>query len=269
LLYKVASLIHADPASVLSGGSGIGSPAHGRFHVSHQRVTYCSDNVLVAIAEVLSAMHARVMQRLRERAPVNVIRATIREERSLVIPPVRKLERLAYLESAALRRELGVFGGSFIVSAERQEHVFHEIANKLRQQDCNGIMYPSARHSRGHAIALFTDQTSSLKTDSFAALRMTLQLVPEDFDLATPRMPDPFEEVIDSSRGYYAFTDEPQFTALESLGRLSPQGLSQQGTVDLFRKAYRRYPYDAVGGRPDDRPKCPIMADHCPYRTDS
>jgi hypothetical protein len=84
-------------------------------------VTYCSDNVLVAIAEVLSAMHARVMHRLRERAPVNVIRATIREERSLVILPVRKIERLAYLESAALRKELGIFGGSLIVSAERRD----------------------------------------------------------------------------------------------------------------------------------------------------
>jgi hypothetical protein len=226
-LYKLASLINADPGRVPSGGSGLVARTHGRFHFPPQRVTYCSDNVLTTIAEVLHAMPARAMQRLLERAPLNVLRASIQEERSLAILPVREIDELAYLQSCEIQQDMRVVANSFVVSPEPEEEAFQNLANRLRERACRGVVYPSARHSRGHCLAFFSDQTHSLKIDEFASLRMTIQLVAEDFDPATaPRLPDPTDDVIDSGTGYYSFADEKLFREMDLAGRLRPKGVA-------------------------------------------
>jgi len=52
-LYKLGGLQHTGRPYLLSGGAPLDNPGFGRFHGPQQRTSYCSNNVLLAIAEVL------------------------------------------------------------------------------------------------------------------------------------------------------------------------------------------------------------------------
>ena len=127
------------------------------------------------------------------------------------------------------------------------------------------MIYPSARHSRGHCIALFGDQTNSLKSGSCYVTSVTLKLVREDFDSAgpPPRPCDPTTDIIDGMRGYYSFDGSTKsgLISLAERGLLSPLGMPARGAVDFVRRRYHRYPIDAVN-RGAITSGCPLIVEN-------
>ena len=69
--------------------------------------------------------------------------------------------------------------GATTVFPEAVYDVFHDFNNKMREIGKKGIICPSARHSQDYCIALFDDETNSVRSFN-AELNVTLQLVVED-----------------------------------------------------------------------------------------
>src|SRR5262249_39427377 len=84
-LYRLTSLAHSTAQDILSGGGTLNNPVPGRFNSPHQRTSYCANNVLICIAEVLYHMYRTALQRIESEAPARAIRSSVKDERCLAI----------------------------------------------------------------------------------------------------------------------------------------------------------------------------------------
>src|SRR5436309_2430893 len=95
-LYRLTSLSHCGIAEILSGKGPLNSRQPGRFHAPQQQTTYCANNVLVCVAEVLFHMYRSVLDGIKSRQPLAHIRRSLVSERCLVIVRVAEIPDLVY-----------------------------------------------------------------------------------------------------------------------------------------------------------------------------
>ena len=246
-LYRLASLHHCDELNILNGRGTIVSRSFGRFHVPMQQTTYCANNILVCIAEVLFHMYKTTLQRIQERQPSAVVTQGTRAERCLVILKVKEITDLVYLDSDGVMLDYDSrICGATTVFPEAVYTVFHAFNNKMREVGKKGILYPSARHSRDLCVALFDDETQKIQSYC-RRLNITLQLVSEDQDFCQPtRLCNPFREKLHATMGYYCFHDSRQLEDVRAAKEINPGDMPLCGMVDFVRRRYQDYPSQAV-----------------------
>lgn len=247
-LYRLTSINHAGIDDLLSGRGPEKSRAKGRFNASQQKATYCTNNALVCIAEVLYHMYRIVLNKMTNKLAYRDIRSSLEAERCLVVLRVEEIPDLVYVDCEAVRVEFDArFGGTTVVFPDDLYAPFWDFNDRLRSNGKKGVIYPSARHSRDVCLALFDDETSRIIPNTDERLNIKLQLLAEDQD---PRQPpqrcDPYKEKLHATMGYYSFTDQAEFDRVRNLGRLHPRDLPFSGMVDFVRRRYANYPGDAV-----------------------
>lgn len=247
VLFRLTSLLHWDRAEILTGRGPEMSREDGRFNGPQQRTSYCANNVLVCIAEVLFHMYRRVLSAIHDHVPLNMFPA-VEDQRALVAFRVGSIENLVWVDSEGVRVEYDPrICGTAVVYPDSDYGPFRKFSDDLRRGNKGGVLYPSARHSQDLCVALFDDQSANLLAEPFEMARLTLRLVAEDQDpLAPPRGCNPFKQKLHSTMGYYSFADGEEFRRLKESGLLNPAGLESEGMVDFVRRRYAKYPVDAV-----------------------
>jgi RES domain-containing protein len=219
----------------------------GRFNGAQQRTSYCANNVLVCMAEVLFHMYRRVIERIKAKQPYHDVMAAARDLRCLSIFRVRRIDNLVYVDSDAVRVEFDArICGTNVVFPDPSYEPFRVFAEALRVSRKKGVLYPSARHSKDVCIALFDDETGQIADDLYEILTVELQLICEDHDRSAGVKPcNPMKDKLHPTMGAYRFVYGPDYERISAAGLLNPTGLPQQGLIDFVRRLYRAYPKDA------------------------
>ena len=248
-LYRLSSLNHCGVDEVLTGAGPMKSSQVGRFNTSHQCATYCANNVLVCIAEVLFHMYTTTLKRIEERAAAAAIRSSMREIRSLIAVKVGQIDDLVYTDSREVSLDFNdsrICGTTVVFPAPHYKFLrdFNEV---IRRGNKKGVIYPSARHSKDICIVLFYDETSRIDRGSYEMLQVELNLLPEDH--SPPQLPHsfvPFDRKIHPTMGHYRFLDGAELIRLQQAGVLNPANIPKEGMVDFVRRRYKVYPKNAV-----------------------
>jgi RES domain-containing protein len=245
LLFRISSYTHSDTDKILTGNGAAQGTHKGRFHTTAQRATYCANNVLVCVAEVLYHMYRGVLDGIRDRVAPSELASRTEDQRVLTVLAVNRIPDLVYADSkeAASLYAPHITGPS-ITCPDSVYDPLHVFSDAVRVQRKNGIVYPSARHSQDLAFALFRDETSRIKRGSDERLEIKLRLVGEHQDLHTtpPVRFRIFEEKLHPTMGYYEFTDSDAFAHLKANNRINPDNLPERGYVDFVRRRYPIYP---------------------------
>lgn len=246
-LYRLASINHCDQNQILSGRGTLVSRSFGRFNCPQQLTTYCANNVLVCISEVLFHMYRATLRGIQNKAPSAAITACTVSERMLAVSNVKEIENLVFLDSDNVIFDYDKrICGATTVFPEPVYDVFHDFNNQMRAIGKKGIIYPSARHSQDFCIALFDDETSSIKAHR-SDLHLTLHLISEDQDVAGPiARCNPLKQKLHATMGYYAFSSPDDLKSVLATQLLNPRDLPPCGMVDFVRRHYQKYPTHAV-----------------------
>jgi RES domain-containing protein len=247
-LYRLTSVNHAAIGDILSGQCPEKKHANGRFNAPQQKATYCTNNALVNIAEVLYHMYRTVLDKMTRKLPYRDIRSSLEAERCLVVVRVEEITDLVYVDCEGVRVDFNArFGGTTVVFPDYAYEPFWDFNNTLRSSSKKGVIYPSARHSKDMCLALFDDETGRIVPNSDDRLNIKLQLLAEDQDPAQPpQRCDPYKEKLHATMGYYSFLDNAEFDRMRNSGMLNPADLPFNGMVDFVRRHYVNYPTDAV-----------------------
>jgi hypothetical protein len=248
VLYRLTSLSHCNRTDVLTGLGPEKARDVGRFHGPQQRTSYCANNVLVAIAEVLFHMYRKTLGRLSTMQPYPDIRAAANDVRSLVAFRVDDISDMVFFDSDEVQVMFDPrLRGALIVYPDESYTPFRGFAERLRADRKRGVLYPSARHSQDLCIALFDDETNKIATSPFENLVVDLQLLSESQSISEPlRRCNPMKEKIHPTMGAYRFRDQSAFENAKASGILHPSNIPSEGYVDFVRRSYRSYPADAV-----------------------
>jgi hypothetical protein len=248
LLYRLASLQHCSIGDALTGAGTLNAPLPGRFNSPHQRTTYCTNNILVCIAEVLYHMYRKVLDRIEARRPAHEIRASMREKRCLLVVRIQEVDELVYADS----RDVGVdfdsrVCGASVVFPDPHYKFLWEFSDKVRGNQKKGIVYPSARHLNDICIALFYDETGRIDPSFHLELDIELRLIAEDQDSKQPvRSCDPFDDKLHPTMGYYCFSNISDLEKARKAVALNPHDIPESGMVDFVRRHYKAYPTHAI-----------------------
>lgn len=268
LLYRMVSVSHSNKGDLISGVRSLFYMAPGRFNRIQQRTTYCSNNILISIAETLFSMHRRMLDAITNRQPVAHIKTLSSAERCLVAFRVHEIDDLVYAEAEEASLLFGPMTKAVLVHPEPVVGQLLDFSDNVRKNANRGILYPSPRHSKGLCIALFQDETHRVRSDVYERLYVNLQLLAEDQEtIQSAKGLNPLKDIPDSTRGHYSFRDSTQFEELQKAGLIFPYGLPSSGAVDLVRQSYQNYPKDAV--RTILKPaktsiECPLSLESCP-----
>jgi hypothetical protein len=268
ILYRMASPMYAGKGDILTGRGSLFSLRQGRLNRVQQRTIYCTNNILLSIAETLYYMYLRVMDALSTNQPTIELQSLIVSDRTLVAFRVHEIADLVNAEAIKARSRYSVPSNSLLVHPSPIISQLQDFGDTLRLENMKGALYPSPRHSRGLCIALFHDETGALRDDFYEGLNIRLRLLAEGQDYREP--PKDFRlltDFIDSARGYYAFSDPSQFDRVRQTGVINPAGAPVSGIVDFVRRSYINYPYDAVRS-PHFGTSCPLVLTECPYVKD-
>jgi len=256
ILYRLTSVSHNTEDTILNGWGPVGNRQRGRFHQPDQLTTYCSNNVLVSISEVLYHMYRSLLDQLGKASDTNpekysvILKQMAKRTKALVVFRVKAIEHLVHLDSEAVQYDYRTnITGTLSVWPDATYTLFDSLNVSFRDRRRRGLYYPSARHSRDKCIALFSDQTERVVKDELHSLRVDLQLIPEDFDfLSDPEKFSPFRKKVHPTMGYYRVVDADKFAELEERGMIHPAGMRTAGVVDFVRRRYsdEAYPADAV-----------------------
>ncbi len=247
ILYRLTSISHCDRDSVLNGLGPEQSLQPGRFNSPQQRTTYCANNVLVCISEILYHNYRTTLKRVHEKQPPEAIRANIKDKRCLVFVCVNEIKCLVYIDSRDFQVQYDPrIRGTMVIHPDQIYEPFQKLSDQLRMRGEKGIFYPSARHSKDICIALFRDETPQIQ-ESLETLNVDLILVQESQDPTLHHnICDPIEDKLHSTMGFYSFPEIDKFEQLRSLGTLYPQDIKPAGLVDFVRRRYLNYPHDAT-----------------------
>jgi hypothetical protein len=248
LLYRLTSVAHCGPSDVLSGRGPEKCRGYGRFNGPMQRTSYCTNNVLVCIAEVLFHMYRCALDRLKDRMPYEEVASWLSQKRCLTVFGVDGIKDLVYVDCDSVRVDYDPrISGTLIVFPDAVYQPFREFSDRLRIEQKRGVFYPSARHSEDLCIALFEDETPRIKSGFFEMLPVELNLVPESYEVGSdPSGCNPMEEKLNATMGHYKFVDQAAFERVKTAGAFNPGQLPISGLVDFVRRRYRDYPRDAV-----------------------
>lgn len=268
ILYRMAAPMYAGKGDILTGRGSLFSLRQGRFNRVQQRTIYCTNNILLAIAETLYYMYARVLDAISNNQPPTMLKSLIVSERTLVAFRVHAIADLVNAEAMEARSRYSLPSKSLLVHPSPIISNLQDFGDTLRLENMKGVLCPSPRHSKGICIAFFHDETGALRDDFYEGLKLRLQLLAEGQDYREPpkdfRLPRDF---IDSTRGYYAFSDPNQFDRIRKTGALNPAEAPLSGIVDFVRRSYVNYPYDAVRSTHFGT-SCPLVLTECPYVKD-
>jgi RES domain-containing protein len=224
LLYRLTSIAHCSPSDVLSGRGPEKCRGFGRFNGPMQRTSYCTNNILVCIAEVLFHMYRSALDRLKDKMPYVEVASCLTQKRCLTVFSVDEIRDLVYVDCDSMRVDYDPrISGTLIVFPDAVYQPFREFSDKLRIEQKRGVFYPSARHSEDLCIALFEDETARIRPGFFEMLPVDLRLVPESYEPGgDPGECNPMEEKLNATMGYYRFSDQDAFDRVKSAGALNP-----------------------------------------------
>jgi len=248
ILYRLTSLSHNTPDTILNGRGPVASRQKGRFHKPDQLTTYCSNNVVVSLAEVLFHMYRDLLNQLGKASGYALIRSQMSKLRSLVVFRVRGIKELVHLDCEGVEKDYRTrISGTLSVWPDATYELFDMLNDAFRHQGKKGVFYPSARHAFDKCLVLFSDHSDRVIVDEFHCLQVRLQLIPEDQDLmARPVDFSPFRKKVHPTMGFYEIVERKPFEALSTEGWINPKGLPALGFVDFVRRRYFSYPNDAV-----------------------
>ncbi len=268
ILYRMTSPRFSGREDILTGIGSLFSLRQGRFNRIQQRTVYCSDNILLSIAENLYYLYRRTVDGITTRLPPAHLKSLMSSDRRLVAISVNEIDDLVYAEAKGTLSLYPLLSNNLLVHPDYIIGPLHDFSDALRRDSKRGVLYPSPRHSRGLCIALFHDETNMVRNDFYQRLDIHLQLIAEGQDFANPpRVPNPFTDIIDSNRGYYSFTNQKLFEMAQKIGAINPKEIPVSGIIDFIRRPYVNYPYDAVRSPLDlnQKSQCPLFLDDCPY----
>src|SRR5579862_4810649 len=113
-LYRIAHLQWTDTRHQLSGNGALKSSADGRFH-KLQQASYCSNNVLTAISEVLYHNYRTILNHMTKGELGLRLWSSLSQERALTLFQVKAIPNLVYLDSEEVRIGRTGFGGTMNV----------------------------------------------------------------------------------------------------------------------------------------------------------
>jgi RES domain-containing protein len=248
ILYRIASLSHWEKTFILSGQGAVVTGSTGRFHRVHQQTSYCANNVIVCLSEVLYHMYRQVLKAIDDGIlSQSHIFQRVTQLHKFVIFSVSDIDNLVYVDSIDAKSYDRRIISTTVVYPDPTYGVLHKISDEVRMQNKNGVIYPSARHSVDLAFAFFKDETAKIKTDFYEAPLLKLQLIAENQIISSmpPTPIKPFSDKLHATIGYYEFMDAAHFQTLDSNGLLYPAGLPVSGYVDFVRRQYSTYPRQA------------------------
>jgi hypothetical protein len=237
-LYRLASINWAEAQFFLNGGGPLHSSSNGRFHVAHQRTTYCSNNVFVCLSEMLYHMHRCVLDRIMHRDSIAAIREPTERFFWLTGAAVETLNDLVYLDAMDFPRVYGpTMTGTMTIHPDKEYEEFQKVSTRLRGEGKRGVAYPSARHHRDHCFALFLDETDRVKVPTFFRLLVVLRLIGEEHNLTvapgTGCHPDVHK--IHATLGYFEFQDASELTKAIKDKLLNPDFIPGRGFLSFSR----------------------------------
>jgi RES domain len=237
-LYRITSENRNAFEFMLNGGGPLSCDNSGRFHFAHQRTTYCANNALITIAEVLYHMYRTALHRVMANDPIVSIEAAARRDACFTLARVRRIDSLLNLESEQFLRDNGPrFGGTMAVHPDKEYREFQTLAARLREQGMRGLAYPSARHWQDVCFVLFRDETGVIEPSSFRWLQVRLQLVRERQDQTKePEYCRPDLHKLHPTLGFYRFKDPQELEALRRDGVLNPADLPEAGYLEFVRR---------------------------------
>jgi hypothetical protein len=247
-LYRVTSLSHNDVGDVFAGRGPTLSRFPGRFHRLQQATTYCANNMLVCISEVLFHMYREALDSLQARKPRAEVRSLLEQKRCLIVTRLKSdLDQFVYVDAKDIVEFDHMMYGTTCVFPDASYNMFHDLSDRLRGERKKGIVYPSARHSKDVCIAMFDDETKNVDDACFERLYLTLKLLSEEQEPGQPiKRIDPFEEKLDPTMGYYEFSQPEHLDRIRAAGFCNPADMSEKGIIDFVRRRYKEYPTEAV-----------------------
>lgn len=257
LLYRVASSNRCGKEELLKTywkGKG-----KGRWHEAGKPTkgaSYASNNVLIAISEVLYHMHRAMLDAIRTQNSDDILSAVERKA-ALAIMRMKKVEDLYYVNSALAKQKLCLeLQGTAQIYSDTFYEPFYISANKIRRAKKSGVIYPSARHlspvNDDFAVAFFDDKKVLIK-EVLKKIPLKLTLVQEEQDTRIPpEHPKPFEGFVNQNIGFYEFEmTDPEFNELIRKSLLRPELpfiFPRRGYLSFMRQPSLRstYPKEAV-----------------------
>lgn len=244
-LYRLASITFSSGPDLLNGRGAMAG--EGRYHYVHQATSYCSDNVLVCFAEVLYHMSRQALDSLANNMPLATWLTRAVVPKHLVVFEIRAIPDLVNIDTDDCRNQTAmrarqIVGSSLLTHPDMVYDPLQQASNFYRRSGRNGVVYPSARHSRRYAIALYADKTSAIVRIR-ATLDVTLKIIDESTGIPVDGLIfDPSRQKVDQTRGYYQISSSHYHSA-QSL--LVPN-IPISGIIDFSRRLYVHYPTDAV-----------------------
>lgn len=247
-LFRITSLTHNEFNDILAGQGPIHNRCEGRFHGPMQPTTYCANNVLVCISEVLFHAYRSAIDAIKERRHRKEIRALMEQTRCLTITRLKQeIANIVNIDAKDVTEYDNRLCGATCVFPDPSYDMFREFSDRLRKEHRKGILYPSARHSRDICVALFDDETETLDHHCFERLDIKLRLLTEEQETGAPiKQIDPFEDKLHPTMGYYEFLQPTEVARVRSTNCFYPLDIPDRGLLDFVRRRYRNYPVEAV-----------------------
>jgi hypothetical protein len=252
VLYRLTSRTYAGQTEILTGNGAALGVTDGRFHVVQQRATYCANNVIVCLSEILYHVYRGMLDGIRDELPPADLKKRATLKRVLVIFSVSAIDEIVYADSVGARRYSPGITGPSITCPDSEYLPLQKFASEVRRDSKTGVVFPSARHTEGFAFALFRNETARLKSHPYDVLELQLQLISESQDLRVkpPAKFDIERQKLHPTVGYYEFLDPIAFNDAKVRQLVHPDGLSSQGYVDFVRRRYDKVKYPATAHWP-------------------
>lgn len=248
LLYRIASQQHWQRDFIVAGDGPMHARTPGRFHGADQRASYCANNIFLCFAEMLYHMYRNFLTQLSQFQPEAHAREWTVKKLRLVIFTVKRIDALVYVDSIGVKSYDPTITSSTVVFPDPIYGPLHNVSERARQAKKNGVVYPSARHSKDLAFVFFRNETPNVLETPYKALDITLQLISEEQDTLSfpPSRFKVYTDKLHATMGYYQFDDPAQLDALKKEGFIYPEDLPLSGYVDFVRRHYEDYPKCAV-----------------------
>jgi hypothetical protein len=249
LLYRIASRNHWERRFIMSGDGPVKRKTKGRFHTVDQRTSYCANNIIVCLSEMLYHMYRKFLGEVEAtQNPEHLYNWVALSNIRLAIFSVKRIDDLVYMDSIGAKLYDARIISSTVVFPDPVYGPLHAVSDRLREEKKCGVVYPSARHSEDFAFAFFKNETRNIRTDFYEAPFLTLQLVVEDQDTSSfpPREFKVYTDKLHATMGYYEFRDPNHFEELKTKGLIHPTTIPASGYIDFVRRHYTDYPKGAV-----------------------
>lgn len=248
MLYRITSRTYSGSGDVLTGNGAANGVTEGRFHRIGQRATYCANNVMLCLAEILFRQYRVMLDGIEKDTHPALLKPQAVGKHVLVILAVDKIDNIVFADSVGARVYNHNITGPSITTPDLVYDQLQKFSDEVRRDRKRGVVYPSARHSEGFAFALFNNESGRIRLTPYETLELKLQLVSEkqDFSIKPPARFDIYVDKIHPTIGYYEFINETAFNGLKSRGLIHPDRLPARGYFDFVRRRYGgSYPDDA------------------------